>query len=141
MSDAFQRLVNSLCLCSSENRAGPQAVSLGRPRRSSLSKVSKTLDRILRGSSDSNVRFNDVRTLLLHLGFQERIRGDHHIVSRNGVAEILNLQPLGSKSKAYQVRQVRDVIVTHGLANELEANETDQESDAEQGTPESDDDN
>lgn len=103
--------------------------------------MSKTLDRILRGSSDSNVRFNDVRTLLLHLGFQERIRGDHHIVSRNGVAEILNLQPLGSKSKAYQVRQVRDVIVTHGLANELEANETDQESDAEQGTPESDDDN
>jgi len=53
---------------------------------------------------------------LVHLGFAERIRGDHHIFTRDGVPEILNLQPLGSQAKAYQVKQVRGVIVAHRLA-------------------------
>ena len=53
--------------------------------------------------------------------FAERIRGSHHIFSREGVAEILNLQPKGSKAKAYQVKQVREVIVSHGLAREVDA--------------------
>jgi len=56
-----------------------------------------------------------MRSLLKHLGFDERIKGDHHIFSRNGVEEILNLQPKGSKAKAYQVKQVRDVILRYQL--------------------------
>jgi hypothetical protein len=36
------------------------------------------------------------------------------------VAEILNLQPRGNKAKAYQVKQVRGVIVSHRLAGERE---------------------
>jgi hypothetical protein len=47
------------------------------------------------------------------LGFDRRIRGDHHIFSMNGVEEILNLQPLGTKAKAYQVKQVREVILKY----------------------------
>jgi hypothetical protein len=54
--------------------------------------------------------------LLKHLGFAERVRGDHHIFTRDGVEEILNLQPRGSSSKAYQVKQVRDVIIRYRLA-------------------------
>jgi hypothetical protein len=53
---------------------------------------------------------------LKHLGFAERVRGDHHIFTRDGVEEILNLQPRGSSSKAYQVGQVRDVIIRYKLA-------------------------
>lgn len=49
-----------------------------------------------------------------------RIRGDHHIFARDGVAEILNLQPRGSQAKAYQVKQVRGVIVSYALAAEPE---------------------
>jgi predicted RNase H-like HicB family nuclease len=49
------------------------------------------------------------------LGFVERIKGSHHIFIREGVEEILNLQPLGSKSKAYQVKQVRGVILKYRL--------------------------
>ena len=75
-----------------------------------MGKFSKTLDRILRGSSDANVRFEDLRVLLSHLGFAERIRGDHHIFTRDGVAEILNLQPRGGKAKPYQVEQVLEAI-------------------------------
>ena len=33
-----------------------------------------------------------------------------------GVAEILNLQPKAGKAKAYQVKQVRGVIVRYKLA-------------------------
>src|SRR5437899_1720813 len=83
-----------------------------------MSKVAKTLDRVLRGTSDANIRFDDLLALLLHLGFVERVRGDHHILTRDGVPEILNLQPRGSQAKAYQVKQVRGVIVAHGLAGE-----------------------
>jgi hypothetical protein len=30
-----------------------------------------------------------------------------------GVEEILNLQPVGSKAKAYQVKQVREIILKY----------------------------
>lgn len=80
-----------------------------------MGKTSKTLDRVLRGNSDANIRFDDLRTLLLSLGFSERIRGDHHIFVREGVADILNLQPRAGQAKVYQVKQVRGVIVSNGL--------------------------
>jgi hypothetical protein len=83
-----------------------------------MARSAKTLDRVLRGVSDANIRFDELCRLLKRLGFAERIRGDHHIFTRDGVAEILNLQPRGSLAKAYQVKQVRNVIVQYGLAEE-----------------------
>ncbi len=78
-----------------------------------MSKMSKMLDRVLRGTSDANIGFNDLRGLLKHLGFEERIRGDHHIFTRDDVPEILNLQPRGHQAKPYQVKQVRGVLVAY----------------------------
>jgi len=52
---------------------------------------------------------------LKRLGFEERIKGDHHIFTKNGVEEILNLQPNDGKGKPYQVKQVRDVILKYHL--------------------------
>jgi predicted RNA binding protein YcfA (HicA-like mRNA interferase family) len=78
--------------------------------------MDKTLDRILRGTADANIRFDELCRLLKRLGFAERVRGDHHIFTRDGVEEILNLQPRGALAKAYQVKQVRSVIVQHKLA-------------------------
>jgi virulence-associated protein VapD len=83
-----------------------------------MSKHRKTLDKVLRGLSDKNIAFSDLRSLLKHLGFEERIRGDHYIFSREGIEEILNLQPKQSKAKAYQVKQVRTLIVKHQLRDE-----------------------
>lgn len=83
-----------------------------------VSKIGKILDRVLRGNADANIRFNDLRSLLAHLGFVERLRGGHHIFSRDGVAEILNLQPREGKAKAYQIKQVRTVIVSYRLVAE-----------------------
>ena len=54
------------------------------------------------------------------LGFAGRVRGDHHIFSKSGVSEILNLQPHGSLAKPYQVKQVRSVIIRYKLAKQDE---------------------
>ena len=81
-----------------------------------MAKYDKLLSRILRGASDANIAFDDLRRLLKRLGFAERIRGDHYIFSKEGVEEILNLQPKGAQAKLYQVKQVRAVIVKYRLA-------------------------
>jgi hypothetical protein len=83
-----------------------------------MAKRDKVLDRILRGTSDANIAFEDLRNLLASLGFDERIRGDHHIFTKDGVLEILNIQPKGSQAKRYQVKQVRSVILKYKLAGE-----------------------
>lgn len=80
-----------------------------------MSKYEKLLVQILRGASDANISFDGLCGLLRHLGFDERVRGSHHIFSREGTEEILNLQPLGAKAKAYQVKQVRSVILRYGM--------------------------
>ena len=83
-----------------------------------MAKYDELLSRILRGTSDANILFNQLRNLLRRLGFEERIRGDHHIFTKNGVEEIINLQPQGSKAKPYQVKQVRGVILKYRLSGD-----------------------
>lgn len=75
----------------------------------------KLLIKILRSTSDANIPFPKLCILLKALGFDERIRGDHHIYFMNDVKEILNLQPIGSKAKAYQVKQIRNIIIKYKL--------------------------
>jgi len=76
----------------------------------------KLLAQVLSGTADASVPFGGLRQLLARLGFEERVRGSHHIFTRTGVEEILNLQPKGRNAKAYQVKQVRTVIVKYRLA-------------------------
>lgn len=73
------------------------------------------MDKILRGTSDTNIPFVELCHLLRRLGFDERIRGSHHVFTKAGVEEILNLQPKGAKAKPYQVKQVRHVILKYKL--------------------------
>ena len=68
--------------------------------------VEKTLDKILRGDSDANIRFEQLCHLLEAKGFRMRVSGSHHIFTQSGVLERINLQREGSKAKPYQVRQV-----------------------------------
>ena len=80
-----------------------------------MSKHEKLYAHILMRRSDASVPFDELRALLKRLGFDERIRGDHHIFTMSGVEEILNLQPRNGKGKPYQVKQVRDVILKYNL--------------------------
>jgi predicted RNA binding protein YcfA (HicA-like mRNA interferase family) len=80
-----------------------------------MARLVKLLEVILQGTSDANISFGELCSLLKRLGFEKRIRGDHHIFTKDGVQEIVNIQPKGSKAKVYQVKQIRSIILNYKL--------------------------
>ncbi|MDD2353747.1 MAG: type II toxin-antitoxin system HicA family toxin [Atribacterota bacterium] len=77
------------------------------------------LKNILSALSDKNIKFSDLRKFILYLGFSERIKGSHHIFFKKNISEIINLQSLkNGKAKAYQVKQVRNIIIKYELHKE-----------------------
>ncbi len=88
-----------------------------------MSRQQKLLSKILRGTSDKNFAFDDLRFLLISLGFDERIRGSHHIYTQTDVIEILNIQPNSHQAKPYQVKQVREIVLKYKLAEDNNAEE------------------
>ena len=83
-----------------------------------MGRLEKILDQILRGGGEQNIAFDDLLYLLESLGFEKRIKGSHHVFSKDGIEEIVNIQPAGRKAKPYQVKQVRHIIVKYKLAGE-----------------------
>ena len=68
----------------------------------------------------SNLDFDALVNLLLFLGFDQRVRGSHHIFTKSGLEEIINLQPAaGNTVKPYQAKQVRELIVRHELTSNI----------------------
>ncbi len=86
-----------------------------------MSKYEKLLLQILRGTSDTNIAFDELRQLLLRLGFVERTRGSHHIFRKDRIEEKITLQRDDGKAKAYQLRQVWSILLKYGLGGELDA--------------------
>ena len=81
-----------------------------------MTQKDKLLGRILSGTSDKNIDFHDLTRLLDSFNFSCRIKGDHHIYYKEGVEEIINIQPLSnSKAKPYQVKQIRLLILKYKL--------------------------
>ena len=78
-------------------------------------KIDKIMARLLEGKSDSSFNFTDICYLLRGLGFAERIRGSHHVFRKEGLREHITLNADGNKARRYQVREVRKVILKHGL--------------------------
>jgi len=83
-----------------------------------MTRQGECLIRLLSGSADQALRFDALYALARRLGFSDWDRGgSHHIFARDGVAEILKLQPRGGgEAKAYQVKQVRDISLRYLLA-------------------------
>lgn len=75
-----------------------------------MGKFEKLREQILSGESDANIKFEDLRKFLISLGFEERIKGGHHIFRREAIEDKPNLQRDGNKAKAYQIRQVRNLL-------------------------------
>ena len=80
-----------------------------------MGKHEKLLFKILTGTSDASIQFEDLCSLLKHLGFDMRIKGSHHMFRKEAVIEKINLQREGNMAKPYQVKQVRNVIAKHKL--------------------------
>jgi hypothetical protein len=75
----------------------------------------KRYDRIVGGQSDANIPFEQTVNMLKYLRFDERISGSHHIFTREGIEEIIDILDVGGECKPYQVRQMRTGHV--GLTN------------------------
>lgn len=84
-----------------------------------MRKHEKLLLKILSGTSDANIHFDDLCDLLKSFGFEVRTRGSHHIFRKEGVIEKINLQRAGNKAKPYQVKQVRNSIVKYKLGGDI----------------------
>jgi predicted RNA binding protein YcfA (HicA-like mRNA interferase family) len=80
-----------------------------------MEKDLKLYDYIMLNRGNANIPFDGVCRLLKHLGFEERIRGSHHIFTRGDIEEIINLQPLGAKMKPYQVKQIRQLMIKYAF--------------------------
>ncbi len=83
-----------------------------------MNRHERLLHTILRGRSDANIRFSDLRALMAYLGFEERIRGSHHLFDKDGVVEIVNLQSGHGHAKSHQVRQVRHLMLKYKLGGD-----------------------
>ncbi|MDO7875961.1 type II toxin-antitoxin system HicA family toxin [Hymenobacter sp. ASUV-10] len=81
-----------------------------------MSQRQKFLAQLMAAGNSANLHFDALVNLLLFLGFEQRIRGSHHIFTKDGVSEISNLQPAaGNMVKPYQAKQVRELLVRYNL--------------------------
>ncbi len=79
-----------------------------------MSRIKKAVSKILEGRSDANFDFEDLCFVLERAGFKRRSgKGSHKIFFRDGVAEIINIQPRGGQAKPYQVKQVRELLLKY----------------------------
>jgi predicted RNA binding protein YcfA (HicA-like mRNA interferase family) len=78
------------------------------------------LIKILSDSKDKDIDSGNICRVLQTFGFQERIKGSHHIFYKDGIDEILHLQPFDSKAKPYQVKQVRLIVLKYKLGGNLD---------------------
>ncbi len=84
-----------------------------------MSKWDKLLARVLGGTADANIAFDDLRGLLRRLGFSERISGSHHNFRWPDGKVAINLQAHGAQCKPYQVKQVREALQQLGVAEDV----------------------
>ena len=79
----------------------------------------KILQKILGGSK--NIRFTEMVILVESFGFKlNRTDGSHHIFSRPGIPELVNLQDVKGQAKPYQIRQFLKLVEKHDLKLEDE---------------------
>ncbi|WP_251446081.1 type II toxin-antitoxin system HicA family toxin [Vermiculatibacterium agrestimuris] len=84
-----------------------------------MSQQEKLMFAILSGTQDKNISFSELQSVLDRLGFQCRIKGDHFIYTKDGIEEIINIQPVGKMAKPYQVKQVRQIILKYRMGGTI----------------------
>lgn len=64
----------------------------------------------------SNVAFADFVALVEAFGFRRvSVSGSHHIFTRPGVRQLVNIQRVAGQAKAYQIRQVLRLVERYNL--------------------------
>lgn len=67
-------------------------------------------------TSPKNLRFGDMAALVEAFGFRlSRSSGSHHIYTRSGISELVNLQEVDGKAKPYQIGQFLRLVERYNL--------------------------
>ncbi|WP_211320082.1 hypothetical protein [Dyadobacter jejuensis] len=84
---------------------------------SHMARVEKLLLKLLSGNSDNNFSIDELKIILLQLGFYEiKGAGSHTLYKMDGIDDLINIQSVkGGQAKAYQIRQIRNIIIKHKL--------------------------
>ncbi len=82
-----------------------------------MTQISKFILKVILGNSDNSIEFEKLCGLLDSIGFKCRIKGSHHIFYKEGIEEIINIQPNGKLAKSYQVKQIRHLLLKYKLVN------------------------
>ena len=80
-----------------------------------MTTIPKILEAVMSGKKDHTIPFSDLQRLLDYMRFAHRINGSHFIYWRENVEEIINIRADGNMAKAYQIKQVRNIIRKYGL--------------------------
>ena len=75
----------------------------------------KILLEIVLFKNDKSIKFKDLCSALEYLGFQNRIKGDHYIYYKDGIDEIINIQPNKNMAKPYQIKQIRNILLKYNM--------------------------
>lgn len=77
-------------------------------------KKRKLLEKLL--ACPANIRFSEAVAIAEAFGFRlDRVSGSHHIFTRPGIAELINLQKVSGRAKPYQLKQLLSIIEKHNL--------------------------
>ena len=83
-----------------------------------MSKAEKLLLRFLRGTSDASFTFEELRRVLIRLGFEERAsKGSHYTYAHPDIPSILTV-PKHRPLKSVYVRKARALITEYGLVDD-----------------------
>lgn len=70
-------------------------------------------------ASPNNLRFTEVRALAEGYGFKlSRVKGSHHIFVHPEIQELVNIQEVSGQAKAYQVKQLLQLIERYNITLE-----------------------
>jgi hypothetical protein len=85
-----------------------------------MSKKEKILLKLLSGNADNNFDIDDLVRILLSYDFEERKSGgSHRIFTIGKIVGIINLQKTkDGKAKPYQVKQVRDFLISNKIISD-----------------------
>jgi predicted RNase H-like HicB family nuclease/predicted RNA binding protein YcfA (HicA-like mRNA interferase family) len=81
-----------------------------------MGKFEKLLLKLFSGNSGNHFSFEYLEKILLNLGSDKRNTGGSHVIfTKSDIVEIINIQSKGSLAKAYQVKQVRGIVLKYIL--------------------------
>ena len=85
-----------------------------------MSKKEKLLVKLLIGYADNNFDLDDLVQILTRFDFDARkTGGSHRIFTKENIEGIINLQKTkDGKAKSYQVKQVRDFLITNKIIDD-----------------------